>query len=62
MLSAKEFQAKYATKPELERFLRLECDAYLPDHRYCTVYWYKDLVFGNKKVSQHLLNRKFLHW
>ena len=36
-VSAKEFGAKYACKVELERFLRGEVKAYLPDHKHITI-------------------------
>ena len=50
-VSVKEFKAKYGDKVELERLLRLECGLFLPDHRHCTNYHYRDIVYGKKKVS-----------
>ena len=50
-ISAKEFGSKYKNKQECERFLRNELDAYLPGHKYVTVWHYRDLIAGEKKVS-----------
>ena len=48
LCSTKEVGAVFQSKNELEKFLRSDCDAFLPDHEYCTVYHYRDLVSGRK--------------
>ena len=50
MVSAKLFSSKYSSKLELERFLRSNCGAFLPSHQHLTIYFYRSLISGEKKV------------
>jgi hypothetical protein len=50
-LTAAEFGSKYRSKLELERFLRMEMKAHLPEHKYCTAFFYRSLLSGDAKVS-----------
>ena len=45
-ISAKEFGAKFSTKPGCYRFLTYDCKAYLPKPQTITIYFMKDLMAG----------------
>ena len=42
---------KFKSKNELYNFLTLDCKAYLPKLRSTNVYFYKQIIKGEKKVS-----------
>lgn len=44
-------QTVLQTKKDIEKVLRGECRAYLPDERYLTIYFYRDCISGEAKVS-----------
>ena len=50
MVTVGALGAKFSSKRELERFLRVDCGAYLPDSKCLTIYHYRDLLSGKKKV------------
>ena len=50
-IPASEFASKFSSKMEIERFLRYDCKAFLPSHKHLTIYFFKDLVSGLKRVS-----------
>jgi hypothetical protein len=50
-ITAAEFASKYRNKTDLERFLRMQMKASLPDHKYVSTYFYRSLLSGDKEVS-----------
>jgi hypothetical protein len=52
---------RFQSKKECYRFLTVERVAYLPPHQVITLYFMRDLISGNKKVSVfHLIQIKIL--
>ena len=45
------FNAKFASKGEVYRFLATECSVYLPPYQTVTIWHLKDLASSNKTVS-----------
>jgi hypothetical protein len=50
-ISASEFGAKFRSKKEVYVFLTVENNAYLPPHHVITLYFMRDILSENKKVS-----------
>ena len=50
-VTVKELKAKYASKKELVKFLRVDANVYLPSHKYLTWMFVRDILTGVKKVS-----------
>lgn len=50
-ITAAEFASKFSCKNEIDKFLKNEAKAYLPDSNCVTEYHYRDLLTGKKKVS-----------
>lgn len=51
----KQVSSMLMTKRDIEKILRGEYGAYLPDSKYLTIYFYRDLLSGEKLVSIVLL-------
>lgn len=52
MIPVQDLGAVARNKGELERFLRIDNDCYLCHRKHVTVYHYRDLVNGTKKVCE----------
>ena len=51
-VTAKEFEAKYASKVEVYKFLTHDCGVYLCDYDSCTVWHMHDLCCGKRRRIQ----------
>ena len=48
LVNAKEFEAKYGSKPECYKFLAHDCGVYLPPYDNVTVWHLRELAGGTK--------------
>jgi len=51
-ITLKNLKAKYASKRELVQFLRIDCNVYLPHHKYLTWMYVRDILTNKKKVGR----------
>jgi hypothetical protein len=51
MMTVKKFAGVMGDKPSMDKFIRRELKAYLPEYKKVNIYFYKDLIEGKKKVS-----------
>lgn len=51
-VTAAEFAAKYKDKVELERFLKMEMEAYLPRKDCVSAFFYRSLLSGDRMVNK----------
>ena len=59
-ITVREFGAKANNKYEIDLLLRRDAQAYLPEMKCLTVWFYKDLISGRKQVSEYTQDIKIL--